>query len=106
MIGGTGFIGKRLVEALAKRGVGVRVMSRSLVAARIALDGYRSRSCRQHGDPEELDIALRGIDALAHLALKATGQRWEDYLRDDLERTRALAQAALAHGVKRFVYTH
>ena len=43
VIGGTGFIGKRLVEALVKRGVGVRVMSRSLVAARIALDGAAGR---------------------------------------------------------------
>jgi len=57
-----------------------------------------------HDDPAALDAALRGIDVVYHLA-KATGQRWEDYLRDDVEPTRVLAEAALAHGVKRFVYT-
>ena len=105
VIGGTGFIGKRLVEALAKRGVGVRVMSRSLVAARIALDGLPVEIVQgNHDDPKALDTALPGIDVVYHLA-KATGQRWDDYLRDDLEPTRVLAEAALAHGVKRFVYT-
>ena len=57
-----------------------------------------------HDDPEALDTALRGIDVVYHLA-KATGQRWDDYLRDDVEPTRVLAEAVLAHGVKRFVYT-
>ncbi len=105
VIGGTGFIGKRLVEALVKRGVGVRVMSRSLVAARIALDGLPVEIVQgSHDDPAALDTALRGIDVVYHLA-KATGQRWEDYLRDDVEPTRVLAEAVLAHGVKRFVYT-
>ena len=83
VIGGTGFIGKRLVERLVQRGVGVRVMSRSLASARLALDG---------------------IDVVYHLA-KATGQRWDQYVRGDVEPTRVLATAALAHGVKRFIYT-
>jgi nucleoside-diphosphate-sugar epimerase len=105
VVGGTGFIGKRLVEALIKRGVGVRVMSRSLLAARIALDGLPVDIVPgNHDDPVALDAALRGIDVVYHLA-KATGQRWEDYLRDDVEPTRVLAEAVLAHGVKRFVYT-
>jgi predicted dehydrogenase/nucleoside-diphosphate-sugar epimerase len=105
VVGGTGFIGKRLVESLVKRGVGVRVMSRSLVAARIALDGLPVEITQgHHGNPEALDAALRGIDVVYHLA-KATGQRWEDYVRGDVEPTRVLAEVALAHGVKRFVYT-
>jgi len=105
VIGGTGFIGKRLVEALGKRGVGVRVMSRSLVAARIALDGLPVEIVQgSHDDREVLDTALRGIDVVYHLA-KATGQRWDEYLRDDVEPTRVLAEAVLAHGVKRFIYT-
>jgi predicted dehydrogenase/nucleoside-diphosphate-sugar epimerase len=105
VIGGTGFIGKRLVDALVKRGVGVRVMSRSLVAARIALDGRPVEIVQgNHDDPKALATALRGVDVVYHLA-KATGQRWDDYLRDDVEPTRVLAEAVLAHGVKRFVYT-
>ena len=105
VVGGTGFIGKRLVEALVKRGVGVRVMSRSLVAARMALDGLPVEIVQgDHGDAQALDAALRGIEVVYHLA-KATGKRWADYVRDDVEPTRVLAEAVLAHGVRRFVYT-
>ncbi len=39
VVGGTGFIGKRLVKALVDRGVGVRVLSRSVASARLALTG-------------------------------------------------------------------
>ncbi|MEO7116356.1 MAG: NAD-dependent epimerase/dehydratase family protein, partial [Caldimonas sp.] len=105
VIGGTGFIGKRLVQALVKRGIGVRVMSRSLVAARVALDGLPVDIVQgSHDDPAALEVALRGIEVVYHLA-KATGQRWSDYVRDDVEPTRKLAESALAHGVKRFIYT-
>ena len=49
VIGGTGFIGKRLVEALVKRGVGVRVMSRSL--ARCAHRARRPAGRHRAGQP-------------------------------------------------------
>ena len=105
VIGGTGFIGKRLVKSLVDRGVGVRVMSRSLTAARIALDGLPVEIVQGgHDDPAALETALAGIEVVYHLA-KATGQRWDDYVRGDVEPTRTLAEAALAHGVKRFIYT-
>jgi hypothetical protein len=39
VVGGTGFIGRRLVRLLADRGVGVRVLSRSRTTARLALSG-------------------------------------------------------------------
>jgi len=105
VVGGTGFIGKRLVKALADRGVGVRVLSRSIAAARIALSGLPVDLVQGgHDDRAALDRALEGIDVVYHLA-KATGQRWDEYLSGDVEPTRILAEAALAHGVKRFIYT-
>ena len=105
VIGGTGFIGKRLIKALTGRGIGVRVLSRSRLAARIALDGLPVEIVQgSHDDQAALATALAGIEVVYHLA-KATGQRWADYLRDDVEPTRILAEAALAHGVKRFIYT-
>ena len=54
-----------------------------------------------HDASEALDTALRGIDVV----YSRPRQRWEDYVRDDVEPTRVLAEAVLAHGVKRFVYT-
>ena len=105
VVGGTGFIGKRLVKALVGRGVGVRVLSRSVASARLELAGLPVEIEQgSHDDPAALERALRGIQVVYHLA-KATGKRWEDYLRNDVEPTRVLAEAALAHGVRRFIYT-
>lgn len=105
VIGGTGFIGRRLVERLARRGIGVRVLTRSLASAGVDLAGLPVELMQgSHGDPDRLRVALAGIDTVYHLA-KAEGQRWEDYLANDVEPTRRLAEAALAAGVRRFVYT-
>lgn len=105
VVGGTGFIGKRLVEKLAGRGVPVRVLSRSIGSAKLALSGIPVEIVQgSHHDPEALSRALDGIEVVYHLA-KATGQRWSDYVSGDIEPTRALAEAALAHEVKRFIYT-
>ena len=105
IVGGTGFIGKRLVKALADRGVGVRVLSRSVGSARLALSGLPVDVVQgEHDDRAALDRALDGIEVVYHLA-KATGQRWSDYVSGDIEPTRVLAEAALAHGVQRFIYT-
>src|SRR5205085_1966882 len=105
VVGGTGFIGKRLVSALTRRGVGVRVLSRSLAAAELAFSGVPVDLVQgDHGDPAALDRALQGIDVVYHLA-KTSGQRWEDYVSGDIEPTRILAETCLARGVKRFIYT-
>jgi predicted dehydrogenase/nucleoside-diphosphate-sugar epimerase len=105
VVGGTGFIGKRLVRALVARGVLVRVLSRSIASAQLELEGLRVHIEQgTHDDPEALARALDGIEVVYHLA-KATGKRWDDYVRNDVEPTRVLAEAALTHGVRRFIYT-
>lgn len=105
VVGGTGFIGRRLVERLAANGIGVRVLTRSLGSARIDLAGVPVELVQgSHGDPATLTRALAGIEVVYHLA-KAAGQRWADYVEGDIEPTRILGEAAAAHGVKRFIYT-
>ena len=105
IVGGTGFIGKRLVKLLTDRGVGVRVLSRSVASARLALSGLPVDVVQgSHDDRAALDRALEGIEVVYHLA-KATGQRWADYVTGDVEPTRVLAEAVLAHKVRRFIYT-
>lgn len=105
VVGGAGFIGRHLVKALVARGVAVRVLSRNSAAARLALAGLPVDLVQgAHDDRAVLDRALDGIETVYHLA-KSDGQRWEDYLRGDVEPTRVLAEAALAHKVKRFIYT-
>jgi len=105
VVGGTGFIGKRLVRLLVERGVGVRVLSRSVASARLAFSGLPVEVVQgTHDDRQVLDRTLDGIEVVYHLA-KATGQRWDDYVRNDVEPTRVLAEAALARKVSRFIYT-
>ncbi|HUP08746.1 MAG TPA: NAD-dependent epimerase/dehydratase family protein [Caldimonas sp.] len=105
VVGGTGFIGRRLVAALAQRGYGVRVLSRSAEAARAMLGDMPVEVVQgSHDEPAALARALDGIEVVYHLA-KAEGKRWDDYVRHDIEPTRRLAEAALTHGVRRFIYT-
>jgi predicted dehydrogenase/nucleoside-diphosphate-sugar epimerase len=105
VVGGTGFIGRRLVEKLVANGVGVRVLSRSKASAAIALKGVPVDIHQgSHGSRETVRAALQGIDTVYHLA-KCEGQKWDDYVRCDIEPTRVLGEAAAAVGVKRFIYT-
>jgi predicted dehydrogenase/nucleoside-diphosphate-sugar epimerase len=105
VVGGTGFIGRRLVQKLITQGQSVRVLTRNAAAAR-AIFGGMQVELRQgsHGSETDLRDALHGIDVVYHLA-KTEGASWEDYVQNDIEPTRRLAAAAIEAGVKRFIYT-
>src|SRR6185312_6504890 len=86
-------------------GHGVRVLTRNARAAAIELrDLPVELFAGSHGDPECARRALEGIKTVYHLA-KCEGKRWHDYVIGDIEPTRVLAEAALAAGVTRFIYT-
>lgn len=105
VIGGTGFIGKRLVRALLAKGQVVRVLSRSKASAQYELEGLPVDVAEGAlDDAAAVGRALEGIEVVYHLA-KAVGQRWQDYVDNDVNPTRVLAEAALAAGVRRFIYT-
>ncbi len=105
VIGGTGFIGKRLVRALLAAGQGVRVLSRSRATAAYELEGLPVEVAEGGlHDAKAVTAAMQGIDVVYHLG-KATGQRWQDYLEQDVEPTRNVAQCAIDAGVRRFIYT-
>jgi nucleoside-diphosphate-sugar epimerase/predicted dehydrogenase len=105
VVGGTGFIGRRLVRALIERGQGVRVLTRNAQAAAVEFEGLPVELfAGSHGDPESAERALAGIKVVYHLA-KCEGKRWQDYLDGDVRPTRVLAEAAVAAGVERFIYT-
>lgn len=105
VLGGTGFIGKHLVRALAERGLGVRVATRGMAAAQIALARLPVELVQGDlADPAFLDQALEGIQVIYHLA-KPEGDKWDDYYRREVLATRNVAERALAKGVRRFIYT-
>ena len=105
VVGGTGFIGRRLVRMLIERNHGVRVLTRNVRAAALEFEGLDvDLMAGSHGDPDCAKLALEGIKVVYHLA-KCDGKRWQDYVDNDIEPTRVLAEAALAARVERFIYT-
>jgi nucleoside-diphosphate-sugar epimerase/predicted dehydrogenase len=105
IVGGTGFIGRRLVRALVERGQAVRVLTRNPAAAAVEFAELPVDICGgSHGDPECAKRALDGIKFVYHLA-KCEGKRWQDYVENDIQPTLVLAEAALAAHVERFIYT-
>lgn len=105
VIGGTGFIGKYLVEALVAHGYGVRVVTRDMGSGQIALAGLPVELVQGDlADPSFVDEALTGITVVYHLA-KAAGAKWQDYYTQDVLVTRNIAERAHAKGIKRFIYT-
>lgn len=105
VVGGTGFIGRRLVRRLVTQGYGVRVLTRNPRSAAIELEGLSVELfAGTHSDPDCARRACDGIEVVYHLA-KCEGKRWQDYVENDIVPTRVLAEAALLAGVKRFIYT-
>jgi dihydroflavonol-4-reductase len=105
--GASGFIGSHVARLLVSRGEDVRVLIRR--SSRI--DHLETLKCeRVFGDltaPESLRAAVRGCDALFHVA--ADYRLWardpQELYRTNVEGTRNLLCAALEAGIRRIVYT-
>lgn len=104
VIGGTGFIGRALVMALADEGYAVRVFSRGRGGGLERENGRVSVITGSLKSDEDLTQAMDGADIVFHLA-KATESTWEGYLENDVRVTRRIGEACLASGVSRLVYT-
>jgi predicted dehydrogenase/nucleoside-diphosphate-sugar epimerase len=105
VLGGTGFIGRELVQQLTAAGRAVRLLVRS--AANLPADLRGPLVELQVGDlmnRADVEPALDGIDSVLHLA-RAHVKSWADYREYEIGATQQLAECALAAGVKRFVYT-
>lgn len=104
VIGGTGFIGRALVTALADEGYAVRVFSRGSGGGLEREDGRVSVATGSLKSEETLVGAMNGVDTVFHLA-KATENSWQGYLENDVNVTRRIGDACLKAGVSRLVYT-
>ena len=102
--GGTGFIGRRLVQLLEQSGAEVRVLTRSASAA----DGPH-RTVQGHLlEPAALRELVRGASSVVHLAGVAhttlrTSDEQEHARQINVEGTRRLLDAAGEAGVSRFL---
>lgn len=102
--GGGGFLGGEIVRRLVARGEQVVSYSRS------TYDWHRELGVKQATgaltDVEALANAMRGCDAVVHVAAKAGfwGPR-DDYFNTNLGGTKAVLEACQKAGVPRLVYT-
>lgn len=99
VLGGTGFIGRALVERLLGDGIGVRALVRekSGRAEWLAREGVE-RVMGDIADTASVAVALDGIQSV-YLLTRAAGPAWADYLRLDVEPTRRLADLCCARGI-------
>jgi nucleoside-diphosphate-sugar epimerase len=103
--GGSGFVGARLIERLARDGWTVRGLARSDAAATRVREAGAEPVAGDLGDPAALERGSRGADTVFHAAAKVEDWgRWEDFRRINVEGTRAVLAAARAGGVRRFVH--
>ena len=103
VIGGTGFIGRSLVERLVEQGYGVRVLARDPSSAADLADLGVELFRGNFLSADSIREALLGIEQVFHLA-RGTGDTWEEYLKYDVEPTRRVAELCLEAGVKRLYY--
>ena len=102
--GATGFIGLELVKQLADRGMKVRAMVRR--PGRAAL--LRGVTCEpvqaDLAAPASLRRAVRGVDAVIHLAARATFEPYSVVRPSIVDGSATLFRAAQAEGVESFVF--
>ena len=102
--GGTGFLGRRLVERLLAAGRQVTVLGRT-AAPELECRGVRFVRASLD-DATAVTAACAGIETVFHTAAKVgVWGRHEDFFRTNVLGTRALLAGCRAHGVARIVYT-
>ncbi len=107
VVGGTGFIGRHLVQALCREGYIVRVLCRDIVeGAFVKTFGQVGQVVLQHADvtnPETLKGALKGSFAVVNLVgiLQPSGR--QKFAAIHHSASALLAQQAKAEGAERFI---
>ena len=102
--GGTGFIGRKLVAALAETGGVVRVLTRNPASA---ADLPAAVEIRKGDllDPRSFDDALEGVATIIHLgAVVLESGMTPEMFRVNVEGTRNLARAGRARGITVFIH--
>ncbi len=102
--GGSGFLGRYLVELLVNNGVQVRTLNRnsSEALANIQVD----QMLGDVADPAITEVATKGMDVVFHVASKVGywGQ-YKDFYRANVDGTQNVINSCLANGVERLIYT-
>lgn len=102
--GGTGFLGRQIVDRLLAQGRAVTVLARR-PAPDLAQRGVRLVAA-DLADAERVRAACRGMDTVFHVAAKVgVWGRYDDFFHANVLGTRAVIEGCRTHGVRRLVYT-
>ena len=102
--GGTGFLGRRLVERLLAAGRSVTILGRT-PAPDLEKRGVRFIRASLD-DASAVQAACAGITTIFHTAAKVgVWGRYDDFFRTNVLGTRALLAGASEHGVRHFIHT-
>lgn len=102
--GGTGFLGRRLVERLLAAGRSVAVLGRTSAPDLVAR-GVRFIQVSLD-DTTAVRAACAQVDTVFHVAARVgVWGRYEDFFRTNVLGTRAILAGCREHGVKHLVYT-
>lgn len=103
--GGTGFIGRALVQSLVESGYSVRTLIRPSAQTPNLPRGVPVEvAVSSLTDPRGLRAAMVGVDVLYHLAGVERGSPYASLADVDIQGTRTAVQAAADAGVKRILY--
>ena len=102
--GGTGFLGRRIVERLLAEGRSVAVLARR-PAQDLEKRGVRF-ICASLDNTTAVSASCAGIETVFHVAAKVgVWGRYADFFRTNVQGTRALLDGCRSHGVQNFIYT-
>ncbi|MCF7689617.1 MAG: NAD-dependent epimerase/dehydratase family protein [Cephaloticoccus sp.] len=102
--GGTGFLGRNLVERLLGEGRSVTVLGRT-PSPELARRGVRFIRASLD-DAAAVTAACQDIDTVFHVAARVgVWGKYDDFFRPNVLGTRALLAGCLQHGVKRLIHT-
>lgn len=102
--GGTGFLGRKLVERLLEEGRSVTILSRS-TASDLKARGVKFITTSLD-DAAAVASACAGMKTIFHVAARVgVWGPYDEFYRTNVLGTRALLSGAKKHGVKRFIHT-
>ena len=105
LLGATGFIGQELARQLLAAGHRIRILVRN--PGKLPEDLQGPNVDVLTGDltrPEDLRRAVDGSRIVYHLA-RANVKTWDEFVEQDIEVTRRVAEACLSSRVQRLIYT-